>query len=110
MNLWGQHHDERIWEEPFAFRPQRFLNEDGKLLLPDHPTRIAFMGFGYGVRRCIGENLAMTRLFLFLANLMQQFDVLPATTVEEQPSCHPTTMTPGVIILPAPYQVRFQQR
>jgi fatty-acid peroxygenase len=28
IDLWGQNHDPELWEEPFAFRPERFLGRD----------------------------------------------------------------------------------
>ena len=34
-NLWGIHHDEKIWGDPWEFRPERFL-ENGALLPGDH--------------------------------------------------------------------------
>ena len=35
-NLWGVHHDPAIWEDPWEFRPDRFLGSDGGLLPSDH--------------------------------------------------------------------------
>jgi fatty-acid peroxygenase len=29
LDLWGQNHDEEVWGDPFAFRPERFLAADG---------------------------------------------------------------------------------
>ena len=110
FNLWGQHHSELIWGDPFIFRPERFLDNDGELLLPDHPLRKALLVFGAGTRGCVGENLALTRIFLLIANLIQRFHVLPSGSCEDQPSCHPTNMIFGSIMLPKPYMVRFKER
>ena len=33
------HHDERHWNDPWRFEPERFLGEDGCVLPPDHPDR-----------------------------------------------------------------------
>ena len=30
-NLWAVHHDPDLWEEPHEFKPERFLDEDGRL-------------------------------------------------------------------------------
>jgi fatty-acid peroxygenase len=28
LDLWGQDHDEQLWGDPYAFRPERFLGRD----------------------------------------------------------------------------------
>ena len=35
-NLFGIHHDERFWDRPWDFLPERFLSENGTLLPEDH--------------------------------------------------------------------------
>ena len=35
-NLWGIHHDESVWGDPFEFRPERFLDNDNNILPHDH--------------------------------------------------------------------------
>ena len=32
MNLWALHHEEKHWENPWLFNPDRFLDESGQLL------------------------------------------------------------------------------
>ncbi|GIX92730.1 hypothetical protein CEXT_624161 [Caerostris extrusa] len=44
-NLWGVHHDAEYWENPFAFRPERFL-KDGRAVRPR-----AFVPFSCGKNR-----------------------------------------------------------
>ena len=36
---WEINHDPDYWEDPYAFKPKRFLNEEGHLVGPDHPNR-----------------------------------------------------------------------
>lgn len=38
-NIWGLHHDEKIWGDPNDFRPERFLDKDGKILTVEHKLR-----------------------------------------------------------------------
>ena len=64
INTWALHHDESFWEEPYKFRPDRFLDEAGDLLSADHPNRKHLLPFGAGPRVCLGETFAMARLFL----------------------------------------------
>ena len=60
------HRDERWWDEPATFRPDRFAGDD------DRP-RFAFFPFGAGPRRCLGEDFARTEAKLAVAGLTQQF-------------------------------------
>ena len=78
-NFWSVHHEEAFWGDPENFRPERFLDDEGNLLFPDHDKRRHLMSFGAGVRNCPGEQLAASRLFLWLANTCKKFRILPGT-------------------------------
>ena len=72
-NLTGIHMDETVFEHPTEFRPERFLDSEGRF--QKHPNVIPF---GIGKRSCLGEILARHELFLFTAVLTQRFKfVLP---------------------------------
>ncbi|KAE8611431.1 hypothetical protein XENTR_v10012448 [Xenopus tropicalis] len=60
--------DEKVWEKPFQFYPEHFLDGDGKFV-----KREAFMAFSAGRRVCLGEQLARMELFLFFSSLLQRF-------------------------------------
>ncbi|OCT83136.1 cytochrome P450 2D19 [Xenopus laevis] len=60
--------DEKIWEKPFQFYPEHFLDSDGKFV-----RREAFLPFSAGRRVCPGEQLARMELFLFFTSLLQRF-------------------------------------
>ena len=77
------HHDPGFWEEPNKFLPERFLDSDGNLLSPDHPRRKHLLPFSSGVRVCPGEQFALARLFLWLTNFINQFEVAPAEGNDE---------------------------
>lgn len=66
VNAWAIHRDPSVWEDPEAFRPERFrdVKGDGLRMLP----------FGYGRRRCPGEGLAMRVVGLALAALLHCFE------------------------------------
>ncbi|KAK3593988.1 hypothetical protein CHS0354_040729 [Potamilus streckersoni] len=76
-NLWGVHHDDDTWGDPWNYRPERFLDENGKLIPEDHPLYKAFIPFSLGPRRCPGEKFSRTRLLMCLATLLQGFTFLP---------------------------------
>ncbi|GMT03143.1 hypothetical protein PENTCL1PPCAC_25317, partial [Pristionchus entomophagus] len=63
-------YDAKIFPDPHAFKPDRFLTEDGKLNNVDE-----WIPFSLGARRCPGESLAKMELFLFLTNLVRNFEV-----------------------------------
>jgi cytochrome P450 len=48
-NVWSIHHNESIYPEPFAFKPERFLPKDGSVLGPESLNE-GHYGFGFGRR------------------------------------------------------------
>ena len=80
LNLWFIHHDEKLWHDPWNFRPERFLDSNGELLPVDHNLRKVWIPFSFGRRACPGETLAMTRTFLYLTRILQEFDITPPSS------------------------------
>lgn len=77
INQWSVNHDPQKWQDPHVFDPSRFLNENGGL---NKDLINSVMIFSTGKRRCIGEKVAKTEVFLFLAILLHQ------CTFERNPS------------------------
>ena len=67
INLWAIHHDSDRWEDPFCFRPERFLDEQGRLRLE------GIMPFSFGKRSCPGESFGKKAVFLYAARLLYRF-------------------------------------
>ncbi|XP_066879694.1 cytochrome P450 2E1 isoform X6 [Kogia breviceps] len=63
-------YDSQEFPEPEKFKPEHFLNENGKFKYSDH-----FKPFSAGKRVCVGEGLARVELFLFLASILQHFNL-----------------------------------
>uniref|UniRef100_A0AC34FDN5 Cytochrome P450 n=1 Tax=Panagrolaimus sp. ES5 TaxID=591445 RepID=A0AC34FDN5_9BILA len=61
-------YDDRYFPDPYKFKPERFLDQNGIFSWPSE-----LMPFGVGKRACLGESLARMELFLFIANLFNQF-------------------------------------
>ena len=70
-------YNEEIYPEPEKFRPERFLDDNGHFLPPDHPIQKHFTPFGLGPRACVGKVFAQIRLFLWTVTLYQRFDIVP---------------------------------
>jgi cytochrome P450 len=68
VNPWTVHRDPRFYEEPLAFRPERWA--DG---LERRLPRFAWFPFGGGPRLCIGQSFAMMEARLALATLARDF-------------------------------------
>ena len=68
MSPWVVHRDERFFEDPLQFRPERWSGD-----LAHRLPRFAYMPFGGGPRICIGNRFAMMEAVLLLATIMQRF-------------------------------------
>ncbi|XP_076978472.1 cytochrome P450 1A1 [Tamandua tetradactyla] len=84
VNQWQINHDQKLWGDPFEFRPERFLTSDGTI---NKALSEKMIVFGMGKRKCIGETIARWEIFLFLAILLQQmeFSVSPGVKVDMTP-------------------------
>jgi len=104
------HHDETFWEDPYRFRPERFLDpESGQLVPPEDPRRRRLMSFSGGPRACPGEKVAMARLFLAAVILIQRCLILPDNSAP-QVSCDPRTFQLGLVLTPNSFRVSFVRR
>ncbi|NXX40033.1 CP1A5 protein, partial [Tricholaema leucomelas] len=72
VNQWQVNHDEKLWKDPLAFNPERFLSADGTKVNKEDGEKV--LVFGLGKRRCIGENIGRWEIFLFLSTLLQQLE------------------------------------
>ncbi|KAG6759851.1 hypothetical protein NC653_025595 [Populus alba x Populus x berolinensis] len=65
--------DPKVWEDPMAFKPERFLNHENGITKEFDITgsrQIKMMPFGAGRRICPGYQLAMLHLEYYVANLI----------------------------------------
>ncbi|KAJ8498690.1 hypothetical protein OPV22_009242 [Ensete ventricosum] len=66
--------DEKAWEEPMEFKPERFLGIEGGAVDLTGSREIKMMPFGAGRRICPGLGLALLHLQYFVANLVRRFE------------------------------------
>ncbi|XP_020291003.1 probable cytochrome P450 303a1 isoform X2 [Pseudomyrmex gracilis] len=90
------------WGDPEDFRPERFLDCSGKIVMPDK-----YFPFSIGRHRCMGDTLARSNIFVITAALLQTFNfsVVPG---EPQPSVQ--DFMDGVTASPKPYKALISLR
>jgi unspecific monooxygenase len=88
---WLLHRHEKLWRDPNAFIPQRFMPP------APPPDRFAYLPFGVGARICVGAHFALVEATLALAKiigayrvtLLDQEPVMPVGVVTTQPDRSP---------------------
>jgi cytochrome P450 len=83
ISPWVVHRDARTFQEPEAFRPERWADDLARRL-----PRFAYFPFGGGPRVCIGNRFAMMEAKLVLAGAVQRFrfERVPETSLSLMPS------------------------
>ncbi|MEK9280528.1 MULTISPECIES: cytochrome P450 [unclassified Bradyrhizobium] len=87
---WLLHRHEKLWDQPNAFVPKRFMSTEA-------PDRFAYLPFGAGPRVCVGAPFAQAEAVLALARLIGAFrvelvdanPVIPLGVVTTQPDHSP---------------------
>lgn len=70
VNAWAIGRDPEVWDEPWSFKPERFLGST----VDYKGQNYELIPFGAGRRMCAGVPLAHRMLHLILGSLLHQFD------------------------------------
>jgi cytochrome P450 len=84
--IWLTHTRADVYPEPFAFRPERFL-EDG-------PDTYAWIPFGGGIRRCIGAAFAEFEIRIALREVLTRCELHKASPAPEKIGRRNITLSP----------------
>jgi hypothetical protein len=100
LNLSKVHQDEREWSEPEKFKPERFLDHDGKFI--GWKKLHGFLPFGIGRREYPGQTLGRITLFSFALLILHRYKIELPEGAEM-----PTTKvsTPQLIVQPDDFLV-----
>jgi len=77
---WTLHRDERWWDNPEEFRPERFSPENEANIV-----KYSYIPFGGGPRVCIGNAFAMMEAQLVLATILQHRELQLVSDLPVQP-------------------------
>jgi cytochrome P450 len=81
------HHREDLYPDPFAFRPERWLDHS--------PGTYEWLPFGGGTRRCLGAALAMAEQRVVLAAMVRRLDLEADRPEPEHAQHRNVTMIPA---------------
>jgi cytochrome P450 len=84
--IWLTHTRPDLYPEPFAFRPERFLDRP--------PTTYGWIPFGGGVRRCLGAAFAELEMRVVLSTMLRRRVMHAASPHAERATQRNVTLSP----------------
>jgi len=84
--IWLTHTRTDVYPDPFAFKPERFLEEG--------PDTYAWIPFGGGVRRCIGASFAEFEMRVVLREVLTRCELRKADPAPERTGRRNITLSP----------------
>jgi cytochrome P450 len=86
-NAYLVHHDPEIYDSPYEFRPERFLDQQ--------PGTYTWIPFGGGRRRCIGASFAQLEMRLVLKAVLARYELEATERGMETTRRRAITFTPS---------------
>ncbi|KAL8499604.1 hypothetical protein ACS0TY_019548 [Phlomoides rotata] len=76
VNMWAIMRDPQVWHDPLLFNPDRFLGQSSSSGCSIFGSNLRIAPFGSGRRSCPGKTLGMNTVNLWVASLLQEFELV----------------------------------
>ncbi|KAF8140771.1 cytochrome P450 [Mycena galopus ATCC 62051] len=105
-NAWAILHDETVYPDAYAFKPERFLL-NGRL---NPAVKDPDSAFGFGRRQCPGRHMAISSIWITVASILATFNIEKALDVDGNIIEPSYEYLSGLISAPLPFKCSIKPR
>ncbi|CBX98111.1 similar to cytochrome P450 [Plenodomus lingam JN3] len=113
LNWWAIHYDEKNWEDPKAFKPERYMGHSASaahyMNTADARERDHF-SYGAGRRACPGVHVAERSLFINVSRVLWGFNIRKKVGKDGKEVEVTDKMMPGFFSVPEPFECDVRPR
>jgi cytochrome P450 len=99
-NQWAINLDDESFQDPYEFKPERWLQ------YPDQPLS----AFGFGRRSCPGKQIAQNSLFIVIARILWAYNISHCYINGKKVSVDSLNTTQILLTCPSPFEASFSIR